>query len=426
MAEAKPLTVSELNKFISKILTSTPGLKSIWVQGEISNFTIAPSGHFYFSLKDPTSNLRCTFFQGRTQSYSGRPLKDGMEVMAYGNVNVYEPRGEYSLNIQKVEEVGKGDIFLQIEKLRRDLDARGIFDPNHKKPIPKLPKTLGIATSPTGAAIEDIIRIATTNYPNINILVAPCVVQGNDAPDSIANAIQSLNDPQWEVDVIIAGRGGGSYEDLMAFNTEKVVMAFYNSRVPIISAVGHDIDRVLSDYAADVHAPTPTAAAKIAIPEVDSFFQYLEEMNRRTTLAIEHKIRYLKERLIKVQEKRTLSDPSHYLEERYIHLDDVITKIALLGRTLLGSSREKLSVLDRIAFRLEQNMERKQNRLNLAQERVENFSPLSTLKRGYSVVRNHHKKVIQSANDIKLGEDLEIILSKGRIGVTVQYIKYEE
>lgn len=420
MSETKALSVSDINKKISGLLTGNPDLKSIWIRGEISNFNIAPSGHFYFSLKDSKSSLRCTFFAGRAQSYRGSPLKDGMEILALGNINVYEPRGEYSLNISNVEEVGKGDIFLQVEKLKRDLSARGIFDPDHKKPLPNLPKTLGIATSPTGAAIEDIIRIATTNYPNIDILVAPCLVQGNDAPASIVNAIQILNDPKWNVDVIIAGRGGGSYEDLMAFNTESVVMAYYNSRVPIISAVGHEIDKVLTDYAADMHAPTPTAAAKLAVPEVEAIHEYLSELERRIEYSTTSLVRHLKERMDKISTRRSLSDPYHYIEERYIHLDDIITKIGLIGKNYIGNKKEKLKVLDRISFRWEQNLERKTNRLNLASERIENFSPLSTLKRGYSVIRNKTKKVIFSNKDVFVGEKLELILSQGRMDVIVE------
>ncbi|MCC5814634.1 MAG: exodeoxyribonuclease VII large subunit [Leptospira sp.] len=420
MAEEKALSVSEVNKKIARLLTASPDLKNVWVKGEISNFNIAPSGHFYFSLKDSASNIRCTFFAGRAQAYSGSPLKDGMEILAMGNINVYEPRGEYSLNVSKVEEVGSGDIFLQVEKLKRELASKGIFDPNHKKPLPKLPKTLGVATSPTGAAIEDIIRIATTNYPNINILVAPCLVQGKDAPDSIASAIKSLNDPQWNVDVIIAGRGGGSYEDLMAFNTEKVVMAYYNSRVPIISAVGHEIDKVLTDYAADMHAPTPTAAAKLAIPEVEAIFEYINELDRRIRYSTFQLIKFYKDRLDKIQTRRSLSDPYHYLEERYVHLDDIITKISLIGKNFISTKKEKLSVLDRIAFRLEQNIERRNNRLKFASERIENFSPLSTLKRGYSVIRNKNKNVIHNSKDVKQGEELELILSQGKLGVVVQ------
>lgn len=421
----KPLSVSELNKKISNLLSSSLEFRSIWVKGEISNFNIAPSGHFYFSLKDSTSNLKCTFFQGRSQTYSGRPLKNGMEVLAQGNINVYEPRGEYSLNVFKVEEVGQGDIYLQVEKLKRELYAKGIFDPARKRPIPKIPKTLGVATSPTGAAIEDIIRIATTHYPNINILISPCLVQGTEAPDSIVQAIEILNDPKWEVDVIIAGRGGGSYEDLMAFNTEKVVMAYYNSRVPIISAVGHEIDKVLSDFSADANAPTPTAAAKMAVPEIDALFTYLEEILRRQELAIQHKIKYSRDRLLKISDKRTLSEPDQYIIDRYQALDDVLARISLIGKSFISSKKEKLQVLERINFRMEQNLERKKNRLGIATERITNFSPLSTLNRGYSVARNKNKKVIHSYKDVEKEESLELILSQGKLEVKVTGISNE-
>lgn len=419
MPNDKPYTVSEINKKISEYIQSNSSLKEIWIQGEISNFSIGPTGHLYFSLKDSNSSLKCTFFLNRHYSYKGNPLKDGMEIRAFGNIQVYEPRGEYSFNVMMVEEVGKGNIYMYVEKLRRELSAKGIFNPDHKKPIPFLPKTLGIATSPNGAAIEDILKIALSNYPNINILIAPCIVQGNEAVPSIVEAIQALNDPRWAVDVIIAGRGGGSYEDLMPFNEEEVVMAFYNSRVPIISAVGHEIDKVLSDYAADVAAPTPTAAAKIAVPDIKTLLEKLNSFERRITIGFQNLINLKKDKVYNLTNRRSFIDPMYYLENSYIQLDDLTRRIIILGNNLISGKKELFAKKDQLNYRIEQYMERLKNRLKLSTERLENFSPLGTLSRGYSIVRNQKKNIVQSIEQVNLNEELEVILHKGKLNVQV-------
>jgi len=423
VSQDKAYSVSDINRQISIWISSNVNFQSIWIRGEISNFSVGPTGHNYFSMKDANSSIRCTFFAGKKMLYRGSPLKDGMEVLAFGNIKVYEPKGEYSLQVEKVEEVGSGDIFMKVEKLKKELAAEGIFDPEHKKPLPKLPRTLGIATSPNGAAIEDIMKIALSNYPNLNILVAPCIVQGPEAPASIINAIELLNDPRWNVDVIIAGRGGGSYEDLMAFNERAVVMAYYNSRVPIVSAVGHEIDKVLTDYAADASAPTPTAAAKLVVPEVRTILNAISELDRRILSCCKNKIQSCIEKLESIARRRTLTDPYQYIQDRYLQLDDLVMRIGLLGKNYIMKKQQRISVFEKIFFKIEQNLERKKNRLSIAKERLENFSPLATLKRGYSIVRNKNKNVISSYRQLRENENLEIILSEGTLEVKLLTIE---
>ncbi len=416
----KVFTVSEINKTIKEILHDYKGLKNISIKGELSNISRSGNGHVYFNLKDSSSVIKCAFFSFNYQKQTAKvSLKDGMEILVSGSLNVYEPGGYYSINVTRVEELGQGDIFYKIEQLKKSLEAKGIFNESRKRQIPKYPKRLGIATALSGAAVEDIIRIAKERYENINILIAPCVVQGETAPMSIVSAIQELNKPEWEVDVIIAGRGGGSIEDLMAFNDERVVMAFYNSRVPIISAVGHQIDSVLSDYSADFTAPTPTAAAEYAVPDLLENLDYLNDLGNRLNQSLLNKLTNQKERFRLISGKNIFLDPRFMLIDRSRKLDDILDKIQLLGKNFLTKKKSELQRFDKLQLIMKSQLDNHTKKFAILNERIENFSPLGTLKRGYSVVRNKQKKVITSKSDVKKGETLEIILDKGNIQVEV-------
>ncbi|EQA43281.1 exodeoxyribonuclease VII, large subunit [Leptospira broomii serovar Hurstbridge str. 5399] len=418
MEESKPLSVSEVNSIVKQLLTGPDLLRNVWVQGEVSNLSRSHQGHIYFNLKDPKSLLACTFFSYSNGRYKGRPLENGMEVRAYGSISVYEPRGQYNLNVAKVEEVGQGDLLLKIEALKRKLAAQGFFDPERKKELPPFPWTIGVATSPTGAAIEDIIRIAKQRFPKINILISPCLVQGDGAPDSIVSAIRELNDPAWNVDVIIAGRGGGSFEDLIAFNDEKVVLAFAESRVPIVSAVGHQIDSVLSDLAADAFAPTPTAAAEVVVPEMEVVESELMEFEARLETALKNQMRYLAERLRILTNKMAFTDPKSMLNERILRLDETSSRIQLLSKNFIMQAGNRLLPYSTgLPMTFRALLERKRKEFQLLAGKVEGLSPLGTLKRGYSVVRTKGKKVVTSTTQVKIEEELEVILSEGRLSV---------
>ncbi|TGM62253.1 exodeoxyribonuclease VII large subunit [Leptospira meyeri] len=415
------LSVSEVNRLIKAKLQDSPEFKNIWIRGEISNHSQTnSSGHMYFSLKDTASVIKCAFFSFQAKNYKGTPLRNGMEILVYGSVSVYEPGGYYSITVQKIEEIGEGDILLKIEKLKKSLNEKGIFDLNHKRPLPKFPKRLGIVTSPKGAAVEDIIRIATDLNPSIQILVSPCLVQGDGAESSIIEAIREINDPKWEVDVIIAGRGGGSFEDLMAFNQEAVVMAFYNSRIPIISAVGHEIDRVLTDLAADATTPTPTAAAKLAIPNVSDTLIRLDEMEERLKAALSGVVRLGKEKWAGIIGRPVFQNPKTLLEVRSTALEELMTKISLLGKNYLVRKQSEFQKFDTLSQNWKSYLERIQNKFTLAEQRLIHFSPLGTLQRGYSVVRNQDKQVISSIHKIKENESLEVFLSDGKLLVEVK------
>ncbi|TGL90376.1 exodeoxyribonuclease VII large subunit [Leptospira congkakensis] len=415
------LSVSEVNRLIKSKLQDSPEFKNIWIRGEISNHSQTnSSGHMYFSLKDQTSVIKCAFFSFQAKNYRGTPLRNGMEILVYGSVSVYEPGGYYSITVQKIEEIGEGDILLKIEKLKKALHEKGIFDVNHKRPLPKFPKRLGIVTSPKGAAVEDIIRIATDLNPSIQILVSPCLVQGDGAEVSIIEAIKEINDPKWEVDVIIAGRGGGSFEDLMAFNQEAVVMAYYHSKIPIISAVGHEIDRVLTDLAADATTPTPTAAAKLAVPNVSDTLIRLDEMEDRIKSALKAVVRLGKEKWAGITGRPVFQNPKTLLETRTADLEELMTKISLLGKNYLVRKQSEFQKFDTLSSNWKSYLERIQNKFTLAEQRLVHFSPLGTLKRGYSVVRNKDKQVISSIHKIKDNESLEVFLSDGKLLVEVK------
>ncbi|MCW7471220.1 exodeoxyribonuclease VII large subunit [Leptospira kanakyensis] len=415
------LSVSEVNRLIKSKLQDSQEFKNIWIRGEISNHSQTnSSGHMYFSLKDQASVIKCAFFSFQAKNYRGTPLRNGMEILVYGSVSVYEPGGYYSITVQKIEEIGEGDILLKIEKLKKALHDKGIFDVTHKRPLPKFPKRLGIVTSPKGAAVEDIIRIATDLNPSIQILVSPCLVQGDGAEVSIIEAIKELNDPKWEVDVIIAGRGGGSFEDLMAFNQEAVVMAYYNSRIPIISAVGHEIDRVLTDLAADATTPTPTAAAKLAVPNVSDTLIRLDEMEDRLKSALNAVVRLGKEKWVGITGRPVFQNPKTLLETRTATLEELMTKISLLGKNYLVRKQSEFQKSDSLTQNWKSYLERIQNKFTLAEQRLVHFSPLGTLQRGYSVVRNQNKQVISSIHNIKENESLEVFLSDGKLLVEVK------
>ncbi|XDD48733.1 exodeoxyribonuclease VII large subunit [Leptospira sp. WS92.C1] len=417
MEESKPLSVSEVTRILKTIITGSKDLKNIWVRGEISNYSKPNSGHIYFSLKDATSLIRCTFFNYSNKNYSGKPLSDGMEIQVYGAVTLYEAGGSYNLNVTRVEELGQGDILLQIERLKQKLTAEGIFDPENKRRIPAFPKTLGIATSPSGAAIEDIIKVARSRFPGINILIAPCVVQGEDAPDSIVSAIHELNRPEWGVDVIIAGRGGGSFEDLMAFNDETVVRAYANSRVPIISAVGHQTDILLSDFAADYATPTPTAAAEHAIPKEEDILQFLSQLEARLRTSLSARVSSSKDRLRLVSGKFIFKEPMQLLNQRSQRVDEIGVRLQKAVQNKLSLARVKWERYTNLTPRIQNILSHKKQRAEFLFSKVEDLSPVSTMKRGYSIVRNGKGKIVTSPEQTKPEEELQILLAGGTMQV---------
>ena len=303
------LSVSDLTRCIRLTIENSPNLNNVWVRGEISNLTFHSSGHIYFTLKDSEAVISAVFFRNANRKLNFQ-LEEGMSVFALGSVTVFEKRGSYQLNVLSVRPEGMGELQRKIEELKKRLLAEGIFDQSRKRELPFLPHRIGIVTSPTGAAIRDIIKVALRRYPNAEILIAPAKVQGEGSVESIVQGIHELNRAEYGLDIIIAGRGGGSFEDLIAFNDEKVIRAFYHSRVPIVSAVGHQIDHPLSDDAADLAAPTPSAAAELVFPIIADLKGELDYYSVRMTNSLNVTMREYKRAVENLEKLRIFRDPS--------------------------------------------------------------------------------------------------------------------
>lgn len=423
MSNNGAISVSRLNQTVRSSIEGDPRLQNIWVEGEVFNYNKHPSGHIYFSLKDETSAIRCTFFKGANLKQRDVQIQNGMRILAGGSVSVYIQRGDYQLNVQRVIPSGEGELRLKIERLKKQLFDEGVFDPARKKEIPFYPVTIGVATAPRGAAIQDIIRVARTRNPYINIILSPCLVQGDGSVESIVSAIQDLNRPELGVDVIIAGRGGGSFEDLLSFNEEAVVRAYASSSVPIVSAVGHEIDHPLSDFAADAYAATPSAAAEMVVPVYADLEEKVNDFEFRLRAGLRSRYRVERDKLDRLVQSRVFQEPGVMLQQRSQTLD-------FLFRDLRSSMMQKVQQSNRLmvpSLGLEMLYERHVSRLKgkfeLADERLRNFSPLATLKRGFSVIRNGQGKVIRKASDAKKGENLEVILERGTLQVEVREIQ---
>ena len=391
-------TVSELTKYIRLIVEeSFPG---IWVEGEISNFILHSSGHIYFSLRDAGATLKCAFFKHANQKLKFKP-KDGMKVIALGSVSVYEPRGDYQLIVEDVEPKGIGALQLQFEQLKERLQKEGLFDDKYKVPIPFLPTRIGVVTSPTGAAIQDILNIARRRFANIEIIINPVKVQGADAKDEIAAAIKQFNELK-NIDVMIVGRGGGSLEDLWPFNEEVVARAIFASKIPVISAVGHEVDYTISDFAADFRAPTPSAAAELVIPRKEELLNLIKASLDRLNNAMLDSLGLFRERLDNLRKSYILRRPLNYIVQRQQHMDDLRKDISVSIGHIVDMAGEKFS---RIISKLEA------------------LSPVSILGRGYSITKKFPEGVIiKEAMSLKPGDRVETRLGQGKFRSKVEEI----
>lgn len=436
--ERKILTVSELTAQIRELLENS--FESVWVEGEISNFKEAASGHFYFVLKDEESQIKAIMFRLQTRYLKFRP-EDGLTVICWGRLTVYEPRGEYQLVVDLMEPSGLGAFQLAFERLKRKLAEEGLFDPSRKKPLPVLPATVGVVTSSAGAAIKDILTILKKRFPNINVVIAPVQVQGDEAAGQIAQAIRDMNSLE-DIDLIIAGRGGGSIEDLWPFNEEVVARAIADSRVPVISAVGHEVDFTIADFVADVRAPTPSAAAELAVPVKAE----LEERINRELAAlfqlVYRKIRTAKDELARI--RSGLADPRRKTQDWRIKLDDLVERIEravhevitrqtarhssfallLMARNpeagLRGYEANLTDLTARLATLAEKAITQSKNRLQILRARLEELAPLGVLARGYSITRNRETRaIITDSSQVAPGQEIEIQLHKGGLDARV-------
>jgi len=374
---------------------------SVWVEGEISNYHHHGSGHRYFTLKDDQSQLKCAMWRSSADGLKFEP-KDGLKVIAHGNLTIYERGGSYQLIAKRLLPSGMGELELAFRQLKEKLEKEGLFDPAHKKELPQYPMRIGIVTSPTGAVIHDIIRVIKRRNPKLEIILWPSEVQGDIAPPQLVAGIEGLNE-YGQVDLIIIGRGGGSLEDLWAFNDERVVRAVYNSAIPVISAVGHEVDYTLTDLVADYSAATPSMAAELAAWPLADFQSVLEGYIREMSRALKDQVVEGRNRLATLVGSRSLSRPESMLEPRYQYLDNQLRLLHLLSEKRFDNFRRMAA---------------------LALSRLEALSPLAVLARGYSVARTSPEgKVISSVKDIETGGRMETIVSDGSVFSKVDEIR---
>ena len=400
---AVALSVSELNEYARKLLAGDPLLRNVEVSGELSGYKHHYSGHRYFSLKDEHARVQCVMFRQQAMGLDFQPA-DGMRVTVRASASIFPRDGSYQLYVNSMRQAGKGDLYAQFERLKQKLLAEGLFDPARKREIPVMPRTIGVVTSETGAAVRDIIRIARRRNPNIGIIVSPCAVQGASAAGEIVRAIERLNE-NGECDVLLVGRGGGSIEDLWAFNEECVARAIAASRIPVISCVGHEVDFTIADFVADLRAATPSAAAELAVPVLDQLRESLDDMLRRFLNAFAAHLR-----LCRAQLDRACSSPVLRMPEQ----------------TLIAPRRNALALLDaRLKAAMPAALERRRHRLTALEASLRALNPSAVLDRGYAVVYRG-EKIASSARGIQPGDALTVRLSDGTLQMNVTSIHLEE
>ena len=415
--EDEYLTVSQVNAHIKRMLETDENLQNFYIRGEISNYIAHRSGHSYFTLKDEKSQIPAVMFSGKKQSLKFRP-ENGMKVIIKGNINVYKPYGKYQLVAETMTEDGVGNLHIAFEQLKKKLKAEGLFDDAHKKEIPKYPKRIGVITAATGAAIRDIITTIQKRYPYCEILLFPTLVQGDQAAPNIVKQIKHAQ--QFDIDTLIIGRGGGSIEDLWPFNEEIVARAVYDCEIPIISAVGHEIDFAISDFVADERAPTPTGAGMIAVPDASEVKYKISQLNLRLNKNITEKITQNKTKLDNISKKQILKNPESIYEIKGMHLDNLITKLDLTSKHIITENRNKLSQLEnKNILKNPQEIIRMKREPYLRNfDKLNVLNPLLTLKRGYALAKVEGK-VVSSAKDVKSGDELDVEFDDGIINTRV-------
>lgn len=390
MIEREPLSVSELNARIKGLIESDPVLGSVYVRGELSNYKVYPSGHHYFTLKDAESSLRCVMFRSAASKLRFRP-ESGMRVTAWGRVAVYPRDGAYQLYCEGLMPEGAGDLQVAYEQLKAKLAAEGLFDPAHKKPIPRYPERIAVITSSAGAAVHDIIRVLRKRWPVAKVVLLPVRVQGVEAPPEIAGALRYAN--KYRVaDVIITGRGGGSIEDLWAFNDERVARAIYASELSVISAVGHEPDVTIADFVADLRAATPSNAAELVAPDVSELRDAIRSASARLDQAIDRGLSQRRTALTELASRRVMQSPTGFIDQRRLELDSIRLRLDAAATGRLHRERQEFA---RLAAKLDA------------------LSPLKVLGRGYSIALDAEGRAVREADQLKAGDKLDLRLSRG-------------
>ncbi len=397
------LTITQINEYIRATIDSDPLLCNVAVKGEVSNYKVYPSGHHYFTLKDEGSSLKCVMFRGNAIRLKFRP-ENGAKIIAIGKISVYPRDGAYQLYCTAMTPDGVGDLHAAFEQLKAKLAAKGLFDPAHKKPIPKYPGTIGIVTSSVGAAVHDMLRILKKRYPLTKVVLLPVRVQGVEAPAEIADAIRYANHYKL-ADLLIVGRGGGSIEDLWAFNEEQVAYAIYESDIPVISAVGHEPDVTISDYVADLRAATPSNAAELAVPDQCSLQQTLDSMLSAMQTVILKQLKASRQHLNALATSSTLKNPLQYIRQRR----DVLR----LQSTRLAAQQQRI-------------LDRKRQQFVSLTAKLDAMSPLKVLTRGYAMVQSQDGDIIRSVKKIRIGENVKISLEDGVASALISQVEERE
>ncbi|MBN1301722.1 MAG: exodeoxyribonuclease VII large subunit [Melioribacteraceae bacterium] len=370
--ETKILSVSQISSLIKKIVEET--FSQVVVIGEISNFKAHYSGHWYFTLKDENAQISCTMWKGMN-SYVFFTPQDGIKVVVTGRITVYPPRGNYQIEVRSMKPAGEGELQAAFEKLKRKLDSEGLFDTDHKKSIPKFPEKIGVATASDGAAFKDMISVAQRRFPLLEIILRPCKVQGEGASEDLAKAVEELN--KLDIDLIIIGRGGGSLEDLWAFNEEIVARAIYNSRVPVISGIGHEIDFTISDFVADLRAPTPTAAMELATPNIDEIQSFIYEIDRIMNSRMDEIIRLQSDQIDSIMHSYGFRIPQNLIATKRQFLDNIYFRMDSSIKSVLQQWKNQVILLSRI---------------------LESFDINKTLKRGFTLISQNSRLIKKSAD----------------------------
>ena len=397
MEQKRIFSVSEINKYIKMLFDGDELLNSISIRGEITNFKAHYTGHYYFTLKDESSTIKCVMFKGYAQFVKFKPA-DGMKVVINGQISAFERDGVYQIYCKSMSPEGLGDLYLAYEQLKEKLSKEGLFDISKKKKIPFLPQRVGVITSRTGAVIRDIINVSTRRYPNVNILIYPAAVQGVNVASTVIEGLKVFNELN-NVDVIIIARGGGSFEDLFGFNDENLARAIYASKIPVVSAVGHETDFTICDFVSDLRAPTPSAAAELVYPEYTEIVSRIEKDKNRTIIAMKNYIERKRQYVERLKAAKLEKVPLDQVNKYRLAIDSMMTKSEATLKYMIEKYRTRC--VKSIA-------------------KIDTLSPLKTLTRGYSVVEDDDGKVIKSVNDVSSNQEIKITVTDGKVSAIVK------
>lgn len=391
----KYISVSDLNKYIKNTLEYEPGLNEVFLKGEISNFKNHTSGHFYFTLKDEKSRINAVMFAGNNRKIKFKPM-DGMKVLVTGKVSVYEATGGYQIYVNDMLEDGLGNLYVAYEQLKEKLEKEGLFNEEHKKPIPSFPEKIGIITAPTGAAVKDILSTINRRWPIVETILFPSLVQGESAAVNIIKQLKKAD--EYNLDVIIIGRGGGSIEDMWCFNDEQLARVIYNAKTPIVSAVGHEIDFTISDFVADLRAPTPTGAGELVVPNKTDALKFIDQLKKRTITNTSNLLNIYNKNLLNIKNSYILKNPHNIYLVKAQQFDNVVTKLELVTKDYYKTKSNQFT-----------------NLLN----KVELLNPLHTMKRGYAIIKDENELVIDKVSKVTKNQVININLQDGVIKTKV-------